>query len=63
MKKDYPRFTLRVPEELLFKLSHIAEFNGRTKNREIEQTLKQRVSDFEKKYGPIPVPDHIDDEE
>lgn len=63
MKKDYPRYTLRVSKELLFKLAYISDFYGRTKNREIEYVLKKHVAEFEKQYGVIPVPDHIDDEE
>ena len=65
MKKDSPRFTLRVSKELLFKLSYISDFNGRTKNKQIEQILRKHVNEFEKKYGVISVPDNIveDDDE
>ena len=63
MKKDCPRFTLRISKELLFKLSYISDFNGRTKNKQIEQILKKHVNEFEKKYGVIPVPDDIEDED
>lgn len=63
MKKDCPRFTLRVSKELLFKISYISDFNARTKNKEIEQILKKHVNEFEKKYGVIIVPDDILDEE
>ena len=48
---------------LLFKLSYIADFYGRTKNREIEYVLKKHITEFEKQYGVIPVPDDIADEE
>ena len=63
MKKECSRFTLRVGEELLYKLSHISDFNGRTKNREIEQVLKKYVTEFERRYGPIPVPEHVTEED
>ena len=65
MKRDCPRFTLRVSKELLFKLSYISDFNGRTKNKQIEQILRKHVNEFEKKYGVISVPDNIveDDDE
>ena len=63
MKKDCPRFTLRVSKELLFKISYVSDFNGRTKNKEIEQILKKHVNEFEKKYGVISVPDEIIDED
>ena len=65
MKKDCPKFTLRVSRELLYKITYISEFNGRTKNKQIEQILRKHVNEFEKKYGLISVPDDIidDDEE
>ena len=51
---DYlPRYTLRVPQELLDKLGYIAEYKGRTKNREIEQLIKKRIADFEAVHGKI----------
>lgn len=65
MRKDCPKFTLRVSRELLYKITYISEFNGRTKNKQIEQILCKHVNEFEKKYGLISVPDDIidDDEE
>lgn len=63
MRRDYPRYTLRVSKEVLFKLKNIAEFNGRTKNKEIEHVLKRHINEFEKKYGVINVPIDLDEEE
>ncbi len=52
--KDYLcRFTLRVDRELLDKFGYVAEYEGRTKNRELEQLMKRRVADFEKEHGLI----------
>lgn len=53
MKDDLSRYTLRVPQELLDKLGYIAEYEGRTKNRELEQMIKARIAAFEKEHGPI----------
>ena len=53
MKDNLPRFTLRVNQILLDKLGYIAEFEGRTKNKEIEQLIKKRIAEFEKEYGKI----------
>lgn len=53
MKDNLPRYTLRVPQELLDKLAYIAEFEGRTKNKEIEQLIKKRIAEFEEKHGRI----------
>ena len=56
MSKDsMARFTLRVPKELLENLGYIAEYNGRTKNKELEQMIKARIKDFEQKHGEIQI--------
>ena len=49
MKKEYPRYTLRVSNEILFKLAFVSDFYGRSKNREIEYVIRKHVEDFEKK--------------
>ena len=54
MMDNKARFTLRVDPELLEKLGYIAEYEGRTKNRELEQMIKRRVRDFEAEHGEIP---------
>ncbi len=57
MKDEYPRYTLRIPQSLLDKLGYIAEYEGRTKNKELEQLVKKRVAAFEAVHGPIPEKD------
>ena len=52
---SYPRYTLRIPQELLDKLGYIAEYEGRTKNREIEQLIKKRIAEFEAAHGKIQI--------
>lgn len=54
MKDTLPRYTLRISQELLDKLAYIADYEGRTKNKEIEQLIKKRVAEFEADHGPIP---------
>ena len=54
MKDSLPRYTLRIPQVLLDKLAYIANFEGRTKNKEIEQLIRKRIAEFEKAYGVIP---------
>lgn len=61
MKKDYPRYTLRISNEILFKLSFVSDFYGRSKNREIEYIIKQHIDEFESKYGVISVPERFQD--
>jgi predicted DNA-binding protein len=53
MKDNLPRYTLRVPQILLDKLAYIAEYEGRTKNKEIEQLIKKRIAEFEAAHGEI----------
>lgn len=55
MKDDLSRYTLRVSPMLLNKLGYIAEFEGRTKNKEIEQLIKKRIEEFESIHGTIQV--------
>ena len=42
------RYTLRVDRLLFKKFRYIAESEGRSANKEIEQYLKKRVAEFEK---------------
>ena len=53
MKDELSRYTLRVEQKLLYKLGYIAEYEGRTKNRELEQMIKKRIRDFEQEHGEI----------
>ena len=53
MKDNLPRYTLRISQTLLDKLGYIAEYEGRTKNKEIEQLIKKRVSECEETHGNI----------
>ncbi|MCI6728973.1 MAG: TraY domain-containing protein [Candidatus Faecousia sp.] len=53
MKDNLCRFTLRIDRELLDKFGYVAEYEGRTKNRELEQLMKRRVAEFEREFGPI----------
>ena len=50
---DKVRYPLRIDRELLDKFGYIAEYEGRTKNREIEQMIKRRIAAFEKEFGEI----------
>lgn len=52
---DIARFTLRTSKELLDKLGYIAEYEGRTKNKELEHMIKARIAAFEREHGPIAI--------
>ena len=53
MSDDLSRYTLRVEKELLDQLGYIAEYEGRTKNKELEQLIKKAVREFEAEHGKI----------
>jgi len=61
MKDDLPRYTLRVPQVLLDKLGYIADYEGRTKNKELEQLIKRRIAEFEQVHGEIPAKNNESD--
>jgi hypothetical protein len=49
------RYTMRINRRLLEKFKYIADSEGRSANRELEQYIKRRVAAFEEKNGEIPV--------
>ena len=53
MKDNLPRYTLRVSQVLLDKLAYIAEYEGRTKNKEIQHLIQQHIVHFEQEHGAI----------
>lgn len=55
MDKDFARFTLRVEKQLLDKLAYVSEYEGRTKNKEIEQLIKRHIAAFEETHGKIEI--------
>ena len=54
---DILRYTLRVNRKLFGKFRYIAESEGRSANKEIEQYMKRCVREFEAKYGEIVIND------
>lgn len=53
MKADTAKFTLRTDPDLLKKFHFVADYNGRSANREIEVLMKKHVSEFESNNGKI----------
>ena len=53
MKDKLPRYTLRIDQMDLDKLAYIAEYNGRSKNREIEFLIRRHIKEFETEHGSI----------
>ena len=57
MKDTLPRYTLRVSRITLDKLEYIADYNGRSKNREIEWLIRRHIEAFEQEHGKIALQD------
>lgn len=63
MDDNILRYTLRVNRTLFQKFRYVADYEGRSANREIEQSanreieqyIKQRVKSFEEEHGEIEV--------
>ena len=49
------RYTLRIDRVLFAKFRYIAEYEGRSANKEIEQMMKKRVEEFEKEHEKIEI--------
>ena len=47
------RYTLRVNRDLFKKFRYVADSEGRSANRELEQFMKKLVREFEAKHGVI----------
>lgn len=52
----YQPFSLRIPEELLYKIKMIAKSNKRSSNKEMEYALQKYVERWEKENDPIEEP-------
>lgn len=48
-----PQYGLRIPSEIMDKLKYIANRNGRSANKEIEQLILKHIDTWEKTHGPI----------
>lgn len=53
MKDNLPRYTMRIPKELLDRLQYIAKYEGRSANKQLEQLVKRCIAEFEKEHGRI----------
>ncbi len=56
------RYTLRVSRNLFKKFKYVAEYNGRSANKEIEQLMKLKVKEFEKEYSKINLNENKDND-
>lgn len=53
--KKKHHFAIRTDRVLLDKLAYIAEYNGRSANKEVEQLIFKHIKDFEELHGEIKI--------
>lgn len=53
MINNTAKFTLRTESDLLKKFRFVADYNGRSSNRELEVLVKRHIAEFEKEHGKI----------
>ncbi|MCI9386910.1 MAG: hypothetical protein K1W36_08065 [Lachnospiraceae bacterium] len=53
MKEEAAKFTLRTSKDVLWKFHYIADYSGRSSNRQLEILLKRYIASFENKHGSI----------
>lgn len=53
MDSEKLRYTLRIDRDLFDKFRYVADYNGRSANREIEQFILASVQAFELAHGEI----------
>lgn len=53
MPSNLPQYGLRIPSKTMDKLKYIADRNGRSANKEIEQLILKHIEEWEQSHGPI----------
>lgn len=53
--KEETKFTVRINSEAASKLTYIADYYGRSQNRQITWLVKQCITEFEKEHGKIEI--------
>lgn len=54
---------LRLPEDIYEKIRYLAFVERRSVNGQIEHALYKYIKDYEKRYGPIQIPEPNEEEE
>lgn len=52
-QKDDVKFTVRINRDVANKLVYMADYYGRSQNRQIDWLIKQSILAFEKEHGKI----------
>lgn len=53
MASNLPHYALRIQSKTMDKLKYIADRNGRSANKEIEQLILKHIQEWESENGPI----------
>lgn len=53
MTSNFPQYPLRIRQETMDKLKYIAQYNGRSINKEIEQLILAHIEKWEREHGAI----------
>lgn len=59
MEKKTLSYSLRIDRLCLERFRYIAQFEGRSINKELEKCIRKRIKDFEALYGNIDINDII----
>lgn len=59
MKKEEAKFTVRLNPDTAKKLVFVADYYGRSQNRQIDWLVKQCIAEFEKEHGKIELEDTL----
>lgn len=60
MPKEFVKFTVRINPDIAKKLVYIADYYGRSQNRQIDWLCKQCVLEFEREHGKIDFEDALE---
>jgi hypothetical protein len=53
MPSNLPRFTIRAEQDILDKITYIADDNERSVNQEIVYLIKQKIKEYESEHGEL----------
>lgn len=62
MATDKRPTMLRLPEKTYEKIRYLAYLQKRSLNMQIEYALETYIANYEKKHGPISIPDPLQEE-
>lgn len=57
MPSELPRFTVRLPEDIHYKIKYIADDNFRPLNSEFLMLVLRRIEEWEREHGEIRLPE------